>query len=100
LGGFLTNIIFDDVVKQKNVIEINFLTKINYELFEGINIIAVIFNENKDKWINFNIDSQYVLKLKNNDKIFVADIDNWSYKLPSTKYNIGGAKLNDLLVED
>jgi len=100
LGYFFTNLVFNDVAERKNTVDNKIITKINFELFDGIKISASIFNENKDKWINFNIDSQYVLKLKNNDKIFVADIDNWSYKLPSTKYNIGGAKLNDLLVED
>ena len=100
LGYFFTNLVFNDVAERKNTVDNKIITKINFELFDGIKISASIFNENKDKWINFNIDSQYVLKLKNNDKIFVADIDNWSYKLPSTKYNIGGAKFNDLLVED
>ena len=100
LGYFFTNLIFNDVVARKNVVDNKIITKINFELFDGTKIFASIFNENKDKWINFNIDSQYLLKLKNNDKIFVTDINNWSYKLPYTKYNISGAKLNDLLVED
>ena len=43
---------------------------------------------------------QSILKLKDNDRIFVNDIKNWSYKLPSTKYNVIDAKLEDLLVED
>jgi len=100
LGYFFTNLIFNDVAERKNVVDNKIITKINFELSDGTKIFASIFNENKNKWINFNIDSQYLLKLKNNDKIFVTDINNWSYKLPSTKYNISGAKLNDLLVED
>ena len=90
LGYFFTNLFFDDVAKRKNAVDNKIITKIS----------ASIFNENTNKWINFNIDSQHVLKLKNNGKIFINDINNWSYKLPSTKYNVSGAKLSDLLVEN
>ncbi len=100
LGYFFTNLFFDDVAKRKNAVDNKIITKINFDLFEGIKISASIFNENTNKWINFNIDSQHVLKLKNNGKIFINDINNWSYKLPSTKYNVSGAKLSDLLVEN
>ena len=98
--NIITNLIFNDVAERKNAVDNKIITKINFELSDGTKIFASIFNENKNKWINFNIDSQYLLKLKNNDKIFVTDINNWSYKLPSTKYNISDTKLNDLLVED
>ena len=36
----------------------------------------------------------------NDGYILVDNINNWSYKLPSTKYNIVETKLVDLLVED
>ena len=100
IGYFFTNLIFEDVVKRKDVINSELRTKINFELFDGTNIFAVIFNEDKDIWISFNIDDQSTFKLKDNDKIFVNDIHNWSYKLSSKKYNIVNAKLDDLLVED
>ena len=100
LGYFFTNLIFDDVVTRKNVVDDKIITKINFELFNGINISAIIFNEDKDKWINFDIEKESVLKLKDNNKVFINDIENWSYKLPSTKYNISDTKLEDLLVED
>ena len=49
---------------------------------------------------NIDLDNNSVLKLKNKEKIFVNNIKNWSYKLPSKKYNVIDTKLNDLLVED
>ena len=100
IGYFFTNLIFEDVVKRKSVIDTELRTKINFELFDGTNILAVIFNEDKDIWISFNIDDQSTFKLKDDDKIFVNDIQNWSYKLSSKKYNVVNAKLDDLLVED
>ena len=100
IGYFFTNLIFEDVVKRKNVIDSELRTKINFELFDGTNIFAFIFNEDKDTWINFKIDKQSTFKLKDNNKIFVNNIQNWSYKLSSKKYNFVNAKLDDLLVED
>ena len=100
IGYFFTNLIFEDVVKRKNVIDSELPTKINFELFDGTNIFAFIFNENKDTWINFEIDEQSTFKLKDNNKIYVNNIQNWSYKLSSKKYNVFNAKLDDLLVED
>ena len=100
IGYFFTNLIFEDVVKRKNVIDSELRTKINFELFDGTNISAFIFNEDKDTWINFEIDEQSTFKLKDNNKIFVNNIQNWSYKLSSKKYNFVNAKLDDLLVED
>ena len=100
IGYFFTNLIFEDVVKRKNVIDSELPTKINFELFDGTNIFAFIFNEDKDTWINFEIDEQSTFKLKDNNKIFVNNIQNWSYKLSSKKYNVFNAKLDDLLVED
>tara|TARA_B100001013_G_scaffold309479_1_gene213888 strand:+ start:736 stop:1740 length:1005 start_codon:yes stop_codon:yes gene_type:complete len=100
IGYFFTNLIFEDVVKRKNVIDSELHTKINFELFDGTNIFAFIFNEDKDTWINFEIDEQSTFKLKDNNKIYVNNIQNWSYKLSSKKYNVFNAKLDDLLVED
>ena len=100
IGYFFTNLIFEDVVKRKNVIDSELRTKINFELFDGTNIFAFIFNEDKNTWINFEIDEQSTFKLKDNNKIFVNNIQNWSYKLSSKKYNFVNAKLDDLLVED
>ncbi len=100
IGYFFTNLIFEDVVKRKNVIDTELRTKINFELFDGTNIFAVIFNEDKDIWISFNIDDQSTFKLNDDDKIFVNDIQNWSYKLSSKKFNVINSKLDDLLVED
>ena len=100
IGYFFTNLIFEDVVKRKSVIDSELRTKINFELFDGTNIFAVIFNEDKDIWISFNIDDQSTFKLSDDDKIFVNDIQNWTYKLSSKKYNVVNAKLDDLLVED
>ena len=100
LGYFFNNLILDDVVIRKNVADDKLITKINFELFNGINISAIIFNKDKDKWINFDIEKKSVLKLKDNNKIFINDIENWTYRLPSTKYNIIDTKLEDLLVED
>ena len=76
------------------------IIKINFELFDGVNIFASIYNKDKDKWINIDIESQSVLKLKENEKIFVNNIENWSYKLSSKKYNVSDTKFEDLLVEN
>jgi len=100
IGYFFTNLIYEDVVTRKNVIGSEFLTKINFELFDGTKIFAIIFNEDKDRWINFEINEQSMFKLKDNNKIFVNNIQNWSYKLSSIKYNVSNAKLDNLLVED
>ena len=99
IGYFFTNLTFEDVVKRGEIIENKLIVKINFELFDGINIFANIYNKNKDKWINFDIENQSVLKLKYNEKIFVSDIENWSYKLSSKKYNVSDTKFQDLLVE-
>ena len=106
IGYFFTNLIFEDVVERKDIIDNKFLTKINFKLFDDINIFSIIFNKekdkdkDKDKWINFNIDNESFSKLNDKKKIFVNNIENWSYKLPSTKNNISNTKLKDLLVED
>ena len=100
IGYFFTNLIFEDVFEHKNIIDSEIITKINFELFDGVNILSTIFKKDRDKWINISIDNQSALKLKENKNIFVDNIENWTYKLPSTKYNISDAKLNDLLVED
>ena len=76
------------------------IIKINFKLFDGVNIFASIYNKDKDKWINIDIESQSVLKLKENEKIFVNNIENWSYKLSSKKYNVSDTKFEDLLVEN
>ena len=100
LGYFFTNLIFEDVFERKNIIDKEVITKINFELFNGSNIYSTIFKKDKNKWINISIDSQSALKLKENKNIFVDNIQNWTYKLSSKKYNVADAKLNDLLVED
>ena len=75
-------------------------TKINFQLFNDVNISSTIFKKDKNKWINISIDSQSALKLKENKNIFVENIENWTYTLPSTKYSIADTTLKDLLVED
>jgi hypothetical protein len=100
LGYFFTNLIFEDVFEHKNIIDSEIITKINFELFDGVNILSTIFKKDKKKWINISINNQSILKLKENKRIFVDNIEKWTYKLPSTKYNIADAKLMDLLVED
>ena len=101
IGYFLTNLIFEDVVKRGDVIENKLLTKINFVLFDGVNIFANIFDDkDNNKWINFDIENPSILKLKNNEKIFVDNIENWTYKLSSKKYNVSNTKFEDLLVEN
>ena len=101
IGYFFTNLSFEDVVKREEIIENKLLIKINFELFDNTSIFASIFyNKDNDKWINFDIENQSILKLKNNEKIFVDNIENWAYKLSSKKYNVSDAKLEDLLVEN
>ena len=115
IGYFLTNLVFEDVSGRKTADNNKILTKINFKLndnvpqpdpnsgflqLDNVQILATIFNEGKDKWINFNINFKSALSLLENKSIFVDNIENWSYKLSSTKYNVSDAKLNDLLVED
>ena len=100
IGYFFTNLTFEDVIEREGNIDNKVIIKINFELFDGVNIFASIYNKDKDKWINIDIESQSVLKLKENEKIFVNNIENWSYKLSSKKYNVSDTKFEDLLVED
>ena len=100
LGYFFTNLIFEDVFERKNTNDSEVIAKINFQLFNDVNISSTIFKKDKNKWINISIDSQSALKLKENKNIFVENIENWSYTLPSTKYSIAGTTLKDLLVED
>ena len=100
LGYYFSNLIFEDVTKRKSLENSNIVTKIKFELFDDINIFAVIFNENKDKWINIDIDNKSGINLQENGKLLVSNVENWSYKLPSTKYNVSDTTLENLLVED
>jgi len=100
LSYFLVNLTFEDVVKRREVIEESIITKAQFELFNDIVINAIIFNDNDQKWINFDIDQNSNQKLKNNKLIYVNDIAKWTYKLPKTKYNTIDTRLKDLLVED
>ena len=100
LGYFFTNLIFEDVFERKNTNDSEVIAKINFQLFNDVNISSTIFKKDKNKWINISIDSQSALKLKENKNIFVENIENWTYTLPSTKYSIAGTTLKDLLVED
>ena len=100
LGYFFTNLIFEDVFERKNTNDSEVIAKINFQLFNDVNISSTIFKKDKNKWINISIDSQSALKLKENKNIFVENIENWTYKLPSTKYNVADTMLKDLLVED
>ena len=100
LGYFFTNLIFEDVFERKNINDSEVIAKINFQLFNDVNISSTIFKKDKNKWINISIDSQSALKLKENKNIFVENIENWSYTLPSTKYSIADTTLKDLLVED
>ena len=100
LGYFFTNLIFEDVFERKNINDNEVIAKINFQLFNDVNISSTIFKKDKNKWINISIDSQSALKLKENKNIFVENIENWTYTLPSTKYSIADTTLKDLLVED
>ena len=100
LGYFLSNLVFEDVSKRKNNYENNIITNTTFELFGNIFINAVVFKDDKEKWINFNVDEKSLNDLEINNKILVKNIENWSYKLSSTKYNTVETKLKDLLVED
>ena len=100
LGYFFTNLIFEDVFERKNTNDSEVIAKINFQLFNDVNISSTIFKKDKNKWINISIDSQSALKLKENKNIFVENIENWTYTLPSTKYSIADTTLKDLLVED
>lgn len=100
LGEFLSNLSFNDVSIRKNNYENNVITNVIYELFDNIFINAIVFKEDNKKWINFNVDEKSFNYLKENNNIFVENIENWSYKLSSTKYNTVETKLKDLLVED
>ena len=100
LGYLYTNLFFEDVSERKKFNEDKFLTKIDFELFNDIKISAIIFTENDIQWINFSLNNESINELKKQNIIFVDDINNWSYKLSSTKYNDINTKLKDLLVED
>ena len=100
IGYLFTNLTFEDVIEREGNVDNKVIIKINFELFDGVNIFASIYNKDKDKWINIDIESQSVLKLKENEKIFVNNIENWSYKLSSKKYNVSNTKFEDLLVEN
>tara|TARA_Y100000310_G_scaffold110951_1_gene109360 strand:- start:67 stop:903 length:837 start_codon:yes stop_codon:yes gene_type:complete len=100
IGYFFTNLTFEDVIKREDIVGIKFLTKMNFELFDGTSIFASIYDKDNDKWINIEIEDQSELKLKDNEKNFVNDIKNWSYKLSSKKYNVINTKFKDLLVEN
>ena len=100
IGYFFTNLIFEDVFERKNTNDSEVIAKINFQLFNDVNISSTIFKKDKNKWINISIDSQSALKLKENKNIFVENIENWTYTLPSTKYSIADTTLKDLLVED
>ena len=101
IGFLFTNLTFEDVVKRGEIIENKLLIKIHFELFDSVSIFASIFdNKDNDKWINFDIENESILKLRNNEKIFVDNIENWSYKLSSKKYNVSDTKFEDLLVEN
>ena len=100
LGYFFTNLIFEDVFERKNTNDSEVIAEINFQLFNDVNISSTIFKKDKNKWINISIDSQSALKLKENKNIFVENIENWTYTLPSTKYSIADTTLKDLLVED
>ena len=73
---------------------------INFELKNGSRITGVIFTKNKNKWININIDGTSIEEIKKNNKIYVNDVNQWSYMIPSTKYSVIDTKLKDLLVEE
>ena len=100
LGYFLNNLTFDDVIDREKTDDKEFVTKMKFTLFNESNILAIIFNQGEEKLINFYIDDKSDENLKQNKKNFVDDIQRWSYKLPLTKYNVSGTKLEDLLVED
>ena len=100
LGYLYTNLFFEDVSERKKFNEDKFLTKIDFELFNDTKISAIIFTENDIQWINFSLNNESINELKKQNIIFVDDINNWSYKLSSTKYNNINTKLKDLLVED
>ena len=100
LGYLYTNLFFEDVSERKKFNEDKFLTKIDFELFNDTKISAIIFTENDIQWINFSLNNESINELKKQNIIFVDDINNWSYKLSSTKYNDINTKLKDLLVED
>ena len=100
LGYFLTQLVFEDVFERKQVINENILVNTQFELFNNVLIRATVFKDNDIKWINFDIDDDSLLQLKNDNLIEVNDINNWTYKLLDTKYNTLDTRLKDLLVED
>ena len=100
LGYFLTQLVFEDVFERKQVINENILVNTQFELFNNVLIRATVFKDNDIKWINFDIDNDSLLQLKNDNLIEVNDINNWTYKLLDTKYNTLDTRLKDLLVED
>ena len=100
LGYFFKNLSFDNVQKRISNIEENIILKVIFKLQDETVIEAVFFNIEKDKWVNFQIENNLIEKLYNNKSVFIKDINNWSFKLPSAKYSITDTKLEDLLVED
>ena len=100
LGYFFKNLSFDNVQKRISNIDENIILKVIFKLQDETVIEAVFFNIEKDKWVNFQIENNLIEKLYNNKSVFIKDINNWSFKLPSAKYSITDTKLEDLLVED
>ena len=87
-------------MQRKEPLNNKFITKINFQLFNLIDIKAMVFEDEENKWVNFDIDDNSLTTLKNDKQVLVKNIKDWSYKLARTKYNILDTKLKDLLVED
>ncbi len=100
LGYFFTNLSFDDVQKRIKNVEENIISRVIFKLQNDINIEALFFNIEKNIWVNFQVDEYSLKKLFSDKLMFVKNINDWSFKLPSTKYSITETKLEDLLVED
>ena len=96
-GYFLTNLVFNDVEKRKIPNDIDIITKINFTFIDDSKLTAIIFNSGKEKWINFIRDDATLAEGKT---FYVDNLNDWSYKLSSTKYNVTETKLKDLLVEE
>ena len=100
LGYFLSKLDFNDVGIRIQNGNNEYLSKFSFELFDKTIINGVVFKFNEEKWINFSVEEEDISNMVNDGYILVDNINNWSYKLPSTKYNIVETKLVDLLVED
>ena len=77
--------------------DIDIITKINFTFIDDSKLTAIIFNSGKEKWINFIRDDAALAEGKT---FYVDNLNDWSYKLSSTKYNVTETKLKDLLVEE